>query len=458
MRLFILLRAVFMKAVIAALLLLGVFISAGASLAQTTTVRCPATGILLPTVKDGDDLLIDGTSDGSTPLPGDGKCHVGDGTYHYGNVNIITTPPAIRGTLSFDEGPLNTRIHFWASSILVEYGGSLIAGSPTPAGAFGANLGVLTIHLYGADQGKSGVGVICRSNNSAINPPCGIPGGVWTNNGAPVGLPGGSLGTQYTDNFYQYQPLPFDDKVDSTTNAVGYFGYKVLAVSEGGTLQLFGSKGATYGASLGPQMTGMSWVRLQWDDPRQRPRARARGDDAHGRSTPVDWKEGDHIVVTTTDYLPGHSEELVICGDPVGNTINFTTLEGTCAEGKVGVQWTHYGEQYPLPMGNPTGKTTAETRAAVGLLTRSIRIVSEGDTVCNTANCTTATFLQLLNLIRFRAIILAAIRSCGKGSRRSRSRESSFVSWDREAKSATIPFTCIWCARRLKALTLQAPT
>ena len=45
--------------------------------------------------------------------------------------------------------------------------------------------------------------------------------------------------------------------------------------------------------------------------------------------------------------------------------------------------------QYPLPMGNPTGKTAAETRAAVGLLTRSIRIVSEGDTVCNTDNCTT---------------------------------------------------------------------
>ena len=79
------------------------------------------------------------------------ECHVGDGTYHYGNVNIVTTPPAIRGTL-FDEGPLKMRIHFWASSILVEYGGSLVAGSPTAGGAFGTNWGVLTIHLYGADR------------------------------------------------------------------------------------------------------------------------------------------------------------------------------------------------------------------------------------------------------------------------------------------------------------------
>ena len=131
MRSFILLGVIIpslMRAVIrgtTALLLVGVFMTAGAGLAQAATVRCPATGILLPTVTDGDDLLIDGTSDGSKPLPGDGKCHVGSGTYHYGNVNIITTPgSAIRGTLSFDEGPLNTRIHFWASSILVEYGGS----------------------------------------------------------------------------------------------------------------------------------------------------------------------------------------------------------------------------------------------------------------------------------------------------------------------------------------------
>ena len=259
MRSFILLGVIIpslMRAVIrgtTALLLVGVFMTAGAGLAQAATVRCPATGILLPTVTDGDDLLIDGTSDGSKPLPGDGKCHVGSGTHHYGNVNIITTPgSAIRGTLSFDEEPLNTRIHFWASSILVEYGGSLIAGSPTPVGGeFGTNLGVLTIHLYGPESmdPKSGVGIICQSNfdattNPKPNPPCGIPGAVWTNNGAPVGLPGGSLGSQYTDNFYQYQPLPFDDGKDQYGNQ-GYFGDLLVA-----GFAIFGEGRTTRGARL----------------------------------------------------------------------------------------------------------------------------------------------------------------------------------------------------------------
>ena len=107
MRSFILLGVIIpslMRAVIrgtTALLPVGVFMTAGAGLAQAATVRCPATGIPPPTVTDGDDLLIDGTSDGSKPLPGDGKCHVGSGTYHYGNVNIIIYPgSAIRGSSS----------------------------------------------------------------------------------------------------------------------------------------------------------------------------------------------------------------------------------------------------------------------------------------------------------------------------------------------------------------------
>ena len=48
------------------------------------------------------------------------------------------------------------------------------------------------------------------------------------------------------------------------------------------------------------------------------------------------------------------------------------------------MKWTHYGNQYTLPAVNPTGRTVAETRAAVGLLTRSIQIVSEGDTATQT--------------------------------------------------------------------------
>ena len=44
-----------------------------------------------------------------------------------------------------------------------------------------------------------------------------------------------------SDYFYQYQPLEYDDG----GTIKGFFGYKVLAVGFGGTLQLFGKKGAT---------------------------------------------------------------------------------------------------------------------------------------------------------------------------------------------------------------------
>ena len=53
----------------------------------------------------------------------DKKCHVGKGTYNYGNVNIRAG-----GSLVFDELLPDVRIDFWAKSILVENMGSLSAG------------------------------------------------------------------------------------------------------------------------------------------------------------------------------------------------------------------------------------------------------------------------------------------------------------------------------------------
>jgi hypothetical protein len=64
----------------------------------------------------------------------------------------------------------------------------------------------------------------------------GILDTVWnTNGGQKTSLPGG-----VTDFFYQYKPLSLDDGDPN-----GFFGYKMLAVSYAGTLQLFGKKGAT---------------------------------------------------------------------------------------------------------------------------------------------------------------------------------------------------------------------
>ena len=149
-----------------------------------------------------------------------GPCTVGAGTYQYRNVNIYGG-----GSLTFDDAVID----FWAYGIIVENEGSLIAGEDTaPIGMMG---GKLTIHLYGEAQVVGGSGVLCKSDVR-----CGVPLTIWDSNGSsPQMLPGG-----VEDYFYQYKPLPEDD---GDPNA--YFGYKVLGVSYGGTLRMFGKKGST---------------------------------------------------------------------------------------------------------------------------------------------------------------------------------------------------------------------
>jgi hypothetical protein len=137
----------------------------------------------------------------------------------------------------------------------------------------------------------------------------------------------------------------------------------------------------TYPAPTTHKSSGRSWTRLDGTILPGATRLKV--------ADPVDWGVGDHIVVTTTDYVPNHSEELIICSIS-GNTIEFTTdLNPSLAPCTVkkSVQWTHNGQQYPLDRLPPRlniAKKAAETRAAVALLTRSIRIVSEGDVVGQT--------------------------------------------------------------------------
>ena len=104
----------------------------------------------------------------------------------------------------------------------------------------------------------------------------------------------------------------------------------------------------------------------------------------------VDWEVGDRIVVTTTDYLPGHSEVLEIVAHPIDNmTFNFKVVnQFTGVDIPGGLQYPHNGTPYSLAKVPSDmnidlmveGQPAAETRAAVGLLSRSIRIVSAGDT------------------------------------------------------------------------------
>lgn len=300
------------------------------------------------------------------------------GPYNYGQVNIVSG-----GTLEFNEPatPKST-IDFWASSILIQNGGSLVAGKPDAP--FGSSGGVLTIHLYGAPDDP---GILCRDKTGAEDDTCGVPSDIWTENVMdPSVLDPGSCDHNFTlpggveDCFYQYDIF---DEADKAAKRKAYFGHKVLALSEGGSLQLFGNKGATYG-SIGVRNSGTSWGRVAFG---------SLAVDAHSLKVDrkLDWQVGDHFVVATTDYLPGHSEELVIAKiTPAANstTIDFDRARPwTDDQGgtHTGLEWPHNGTGYPFPdgIGARTGitRTAAETRAAVALLTRSIKIVSEGDKV-----------------------------------------------------------------------------
>src|SRR5262249_37683348 len=147
-----------------------------------------------------------------------------------------------------------------------------------------------------------------------------------------------------------------------------------------------------------PSSTGCSWLRLNADLPET-----AAGDNklTVSANTAERWwstndkNNGtpDQVVVTTTDYLPRHSELLTI-----------TSIAGTTLSFQDQVTWPHRGTKYTIldKLGGDTTRTNvrarfvragmdqdiidsgAETRAAVALLTRSIRIISGGDTAGQT--------------------------------------------------------------------------
>lgn len=316
-----------------------------------TTLVCTCTGGNLPQ-GNGQALHVSGA------------CSVTASTqpYQYGDVNIYGNG----ASLTFVDPGNNATTDFWASSILVETGASLNAG--TAGSPYGTQGAVLTIHLWGADQGyagSGGSGISCQTGDQ-----CGVPNDIWTSNGSQqYVLPGG-----VTDFFYQYQPLKYDQK-----NPVGYFGYKVLAVSYNGTLALYGAKGAV----MDPQpasYSGTSWVRLNANAPK--------GTSKLILDRLVDWQPNDYIVVTSTDYMADHSEKLQI------NTVT-TSSDGkySIVTLKTSLANPHHGQLYDLsalpagvgPDPDPNNLANpakmADVRAAVGLLSRSIVIKSGGDSI-----------------------------------------------------------------------------
>lgn len=299
-------------------------LSALCAVAQTSTCR---SGVIPPGTGEALEVV--------------GACQVPAGTYRFSQVNIFNG-----GSLTFADAA----IEFWAQAILVEKGSTLAAGSA--AHPIGQQGGRLTIHLYGADQGTAGAGIRCKTDDR-----CGVDPDTWNSNGnEKVSLPGG-----VTDYFYAYQPMMYD-----AGDAHAYFGQKSIGVSYGGTLSLYGAKGSTFGDTA-DSSSGASWVRLN--------RTTAPGATQLVLDRLVDWQAGDEIVVTTTDYLPGHSEQVTI--DSVTTTGTYTVITV-----KQGLRFPHNGELLDLssvPAGIGPDSKLAETRAAVALLTRSIRIVSAGD-------------------------------------------------------------------------------
>ena len=266
-------------------------------------------------------------------------------------------------------------------------------------------------------------GVLCKTPRGPgpapdLNiPPCGIPKEIWENqdrsDAAKAALPALDAQEQQIlvyDYFYKYGPLHGDGQCTGTEKSVfkdgkcrnskgeespnaevGYFGNKVLAVSYGAVLALKGSKGATY-SETDALASVNNWRRLA-DGRSLQPGAT----ELVLESSP-DWGAGDEIVVTTTDYLPGHSEKLQITPAYKGGpTVTFEAVDSPTKK----IQWLHNGVRYGGPNDPNHKKLTdrlperltksldgaddsvvkkgAETRAAVALLTRSIRIVSAGD-------------------------------------------------------------------------------
>ncbi len=319
---------------------------------------------IVPCGKAGQESLPAGdyTSDLHVvgPCVADGK--LGNGKYKYHWVFIHKG-----GTLAFNDAKLD----LYASSILVLNGGTLTAGKATVDGSI---TGPITVHLWGAAADPA---INCQDAEGKDDPTCGVDPTIWTSNKIDsskyyptscVPNPQDPRG----DCFYQYDLDPASGS---------YFGRKTLAVSYGGTLQLFGKKGSTFdGLNPTASNTGKSWRRLASN--------LKAADTLLDVDGVVDWQPGDHIVITSTDYLPGHAEEAIIkSATPNDKTteveISGVVLDdGTVQDG--GVRFPHFGDTYKIPKPIQDklklDRTEVDTRAAVALLSRSVRIVSEGDT------------------------------------------------------------------------------
>ena len=348
----------------------------------------------------------------------------GTSPYVFKHVNIISG-----GELRFiDDGGV---IDFRASSILIEQGGTLRAGSAASGSAFGAQGGQLNIGLWGDDPTHEGAqvppagqeGIACSGAGGTCYPATvkgkactkkawiADPTSPCTTDAPQTGANAGSLNNSLFEDPKvagpgQYDNLPYDSAP---------FGFKVLAVSYGGSLELHGFKGA---GAAGTGVT-LDKNRQQCDTPANDPLPPPGDPAAHHNDVQawanysgnswarvatqptaseltvdraVTWEPGDRIVVATNDWFVGNSEVATIASNtPASKTLTLVTDGKEPAGPRVG-DAIPYGEGEKLAhshdgnifkaktVAEGSKNTEIEARAAVGLLSRSIKIYSLGKT------------------------------------------------------------------------------
>jgi|GEM_PF-7000917 len=293
-------------------------------------------------------------------------------------VNVVSG-----GSIIFEDGVGTTT--FTARSILIEQGGVIEAG--TPEAPFGASGGHLDIGLWGsaADTVPS---ISCQSQGgcyptSAVSLACYNSGTSFD----PTNPCQTALTTPGTNQNMYFEGYASSTNPSDPADNYGQFGRKVLAVSYGGTLNLFGKKGVqnpsdSPRASCDVPTAPQTQTNIQnWANLSQGSWARLNANASQGGTNlvldrTVDWDEGDQLIVGTTDWHVGHSERVTV--QSASGTSNTTlTLQGNLANN-------HNGTPYAVPssLTSPTTNpnTQVENRAVVGLLSRSITIQSLGPT------------------------------------------------------------------------------
>jgi hypothetical protein len=370
-------------------------LDSGAACAVTTPTGCVPLPSPTPTQTAAGTQTPGGTQTPSA-TPADlvirDQCYtVSAGSYTYRYVNV-----AEGGQLIFlDSG---APIDFRVSSLLVEQAGTVQAGSVSCP--FGSAGGTLRIGLWGNDPTEQGTvmnptpaAIQCAGTSKnpgqcfdpALTTPtphyCIAGGDQWVSTDpCNVTVEASEQDAHGSALFEGYGALNFD-------YGTNYFGYKVLAVSYGGSLQLFGRKGVAdadlvpaaqttcdtpsnqYDLNQWAALSGASWGRLDQDAAAQ--------NSTLTLDRSVDWAPGDQVVVATTDWYPNHSELVSVQSAATAGGQTTLTLGAPLG-------YAHTGHTYAVPptpsaeTGNPN--TAVEMRAPVGLLSRSIVVYSLGDT------------------------------------------------------------------------------